>query len=89
MSASSTFTIAAGNYTYNVSGFAAHDVLDFPDTATATVFNDSFTDNAVNVQWAFGGTTTVIHLTGLAAGLDATLNSVANFNTVFGAGTII
>lgn len=84
-----TFAIASGTYTYNITGFAAGDILDFPAGIDATVNNTDFADNAVDVQWALGGQVVTIHLTGLAAGQDATLNSVADFNTVFGAGTIV
>ncbi|MBB1125935.1 hypothetical protein [Thiospirillum jenense] len=80
---------AGGTYTYNISGFAAGDTLDFPDGNAPTVNNGDFNDNAVDVVWASMGNVTTIHLTGLAAGEDMLLNSVADFNTVFGAGTII
>jgi len=84
-----TYTVANEVYTQEITGFAAGDILDFPATNDPTVVNNSYTDNAVDVQFAFGGTITTIHLTGLADGLDMQLNGVSEFNTVFGAGTII
>lgn len=84
-----TYTVSAGNYAYTISGgFAAGDKIDFPNDVPASVNNSSFTDNSVDLQYAFNGQVATITLTGLAAGLDQTLNSVTDFNTVFGAGTI-
>lgn len=84
-----TYTVAAGNYAYTISGgFAAGDKIDFPNDVPASVINNSFTDDLVELQYAFNGQVATITLTGLAAGLDQTLNSVTDFNTVFGAGTI-
>ncbi len=85
------FEIAAGNYTYNISGFGDDDQLDFPVGNEASVSNSSFTDNAVDLTWSSAGQTVTIHLSGLATGLDAKLNFVSDFNldTTFGADTII
>ena len=81
--------LAAGNYNHEVTGFGRGDVLDFPDGVAATVNNESFTDGRVQVQWASGGQTIVVTLTGLTAAVDATLNSGADFVAAFGAGTIV
>lgn len=78
-----------GNYTYSISGFGAGDVIDFPETQAPTVNNVSFTDSSVDLQWAFSGNVVVVTLTGLSAEQDVSLFSVSDFNTVFGAGTII
>ncbi|MBV5309224.1 hypothetical protein, partial [Chromatium okenii] len=86
------FEIAAGNYTYNISGFGNDDQLDFPVGNEASVDNlGGFKDNAVDLTWSSAGQTVRIHLTGLATGLDAQLNFVSDFNlkTTFGANTII
>ena len=84
-----TYTVAAGNYAFTITGgFAAGDKIDFPNDVAASVNNSSFTDNSVELQYAFNGQVVSVTLTGLAAGLDQTLNSVTDFNTVFGAGTI-
>jgi hypothetical protein len=82
------FTVAAGTYTYTIAGFGAGDKIDFPATQEPTVNNSSFSDNSVDLQWADNGNVVTITITGLAAGQDMMLNSVADFNTVFGAGTI-
>lgn len=83
------FTVAAGTYTYSISGFGAGDVIDFPDTQVPTVNNVSFSDNSVDLQWAFSGNVVTVALTGLTAEQDISLFSVNDFNTLFGAGTII
>lgn len=83
-----TFNVAAGNYTYNIAGFGAGDKLVFPTAALATIVNADFTDGIVDVQYASGGTTTVIHLTGVPAATDAAIFGVTSFNTAFGAGTL-
>ena len=92
-----SYLVSSGNFTASISGFGttggvldgSHDVLDFPNDVAATVNNNSFTDGLVDVQWAFSGNVVHIELIGLSPALDAQLNSVGNFNTVFGAGTII
>ena len=84
-----TYTMAQATYTQEIQNFAAGDVLDFPAGNDPTVNNSSYTDGAVDVQFALAGTVTTIHLTGLDAATDIQLNGVADFDTVFGAGTII
>ncbi|SER07554.1 beta strand repeat-containing protein [Giesbergeria anulus] len=83
-----TFNVAAGNYTYNIAGFGAGDKLAFPTAGLATIVNADFTDGIVDVQYATGGTTTVIHLTGVPAATDAAIFGVTSFNAAFGAGTL-
>lgn len=87
-SINTTYTVSAGEYTYVVSGFGAGDKIDFPTSNTPTVVNSSFTDGEVILQYAAGGTTTVVRLTGLSSTNDISLNSINDFNTVFGSGTI-
>jgi len=82
-----SYVFAAGTYTYTIAGFNTGDKLTFPAGATPTVFNNSWTDGNVNVLWAFSGQTITVTLTGQTAN-DSSLNSIADFNTVFGAGTI-
>lgn len=80
-----------GGYTYTISGFGAGDRIDFPDTATTpSVQNSSFSDGSVILSSSFQslGATVSIKLTGLTNAVDASLNSAADFNTVFGSGTI-
>ena len=83
-----TFNVAAGNYTYNIAGFGAGDKLVFPTAGLATIVNADLTDGIVDVQYASGGTTTVIHLTGIPAATDGAIFGVTSFNTAFGAGTL-
>lgn len=83
-----TFNVAAGNYTYNIAGFGAGDKLVFPTAGLATIVNADLTDGIVDVQYASGGTTTTIHLTGIPAATDGAIFGVTSFNTAFGAGTL-
>ena len=81
------YTFAPGTYTYTIAGFGTGDSLTFPAGVSPTVFNNSFTDGNITVQWALGGNVVSVVLTGQLAN-ELTLNSVADFNTVFGTGTI-
>lgn len=83
-----TFNVALGNYTYTVAGFGAGDKLVFPTAGLATVNNASFTDGIVEVQYASGGQTVVVQLTGIPAATDAGIFGVSSFNTAFGAGSL-
>lgn len=83
------FEIANATYTQEITNFAAGDILDFPAGNNPTVNNSSYTDGIVDVQFALSGTVTTIQITGLDAATDVQLNGVADFDTVFGAGTII
>ncbi|AQR66343.1 hypothetical protein BXU06_15805 [Aquaspirillum sp. LM1] len=83
-----TFNVALGNYTYNIAGFGAGDKLVFPTAGLATVNNASFTDGIVEVQYASGGQTVVVQLTGIPAATDAGIFGVSSFNTAFGAGSL-
>ena len=87
--ANNAFAIALGTYTYNIANFGAGDSMAFPAGVAASVNNVSFTDGIVDLTYASGGQTVTIHLTGVSAANDGLLNSVADFNTVFGAGTIV
>jgi hypothetical protein len=53
------------------------------------VSNESFTDGQVTLSWALSGQTVTVTLTGLASTQDAQLFAAADFNTVFGAGTVV
>lgn len=83
-----TFNVAAGTYLYTITGFGAGDKIGFPTGNAPTVINNSFTDGSVIVQWAKSGNQMEIVLTGLTNTQDGTLNSVTDFNSVFGTGTI-
>ena len=83
------FSLAAGTYNYSIAGFGKGDGLDFPDGAVPSVDNESFSDGRINLQWASSGLTITVTLTGLSTAVDATLSSVSDFATAFGAGTIV
>lgn len=83
------FAFAPGTYAYSISGFNAGDVIDFPAGQNPTVNNTSFQDGSVDLQWAISGDMITVTITGLTATQDASLFSVYDFNTLFGAGTII
>lgn len=80
------FIFNPGNINYTISGFSAGDVLDFPEGGTATVINKSFTDSAIDVQWAANGNVIVVALTGLSS--DSAVG-LLSFNDAFGQGSII
>lgn len=83
------YTITADSYNYQIAGFGAGDVLKFPATNTPSVNNSSFTDGTVELTWAYRGALATIQLTGISIANDGQLNSAANFNSVFGDGTIV
>ncbi len=84
-----TFEITTGNYNQVIDNFSAGDILDFPNTNAPTVNNVSFTDNTVQLQFADAGQVATVTLIGLSTADDPLLNSVADFDTLFGVGTII
>lgn len=83
------FNIAPGTYDYTISGFSPGDVIDFPTGQIPAVNNLSFSDGAVDLQWRSSGNEVTITVTGLRGSQDSSLFSVADFNTLFGPGTII
>jgi hypothetical protein len=83
-----TFNITAGNYIYNINGFAAGDKLVFPQGSAPTVENASFTDGSVDVIYASAVQVATIHLTGLSAAQDSAILGVNSFNSVLGSGSI-
>jgi hypothetical protein len=82
------FFVAAGNYKYDISKFGTGDKIDFPTDNKPTVVNDSYTDDAVDLQYTSNGIKTTVHLTNLASGMDSKLFDMNAFNTQFGPGTI-
>jgi hypothetical protein len=81
-----TFNFGAGTYNYTIAGFSRGDVLNFPDGQQPTVINSNFTDNKLEVQWAFNGNIIDVILTGLSSD---TVKGLPSFNDVFGTGSII
>ena len=83
-----TYTFPAGVYDYSIAGFTAGDKLVFPaGSTTPTVKNISHFDGVVVIESSLNNQTITVTLTGQAAN-DSNLNNIADFNTVFGAGTI-
>ncbi|MBK1693698.1 hypothetical protein CKO09_02935 [Chromatium weissei] len=88
-----SFAFAAGNYTYNITGFGVGDVLDLPDAFFATAdggfTNNSGTDGNIIIKGDDGAANVItINLTGIATDLDTAFN-VATFNSTFGDGSLI
>ena len=80
------FEIAAGSYDYTISGFGSGDTVIFPAGSTPSLFNDSYTDNSVVLEWGVSGRIMRLDFTGISN--DRQLNTVNDFNTVFGDGTL-
>jgi hypothetical protein len=82
-----SYVFAAGTYTYTIAGFNTGDKLTFPAGTTPSVFNDSWIDGNVPITCSSSAGLITVTLTGQTAN-DSSLNSIAAFNTVFGAATI-
>jgi hypothetical protein len=83
-----TFVLAAASFDYTISGFGVGDRIDFPTGAVPTLTNASYSDGQVNLIWSAGGNNVLIKLVGLSGTQDAQLNTLADFNTVFGIGSV-
>jgi hypothetical protein len=78
-----------GTYAYTISGFGSGDVLDFPGV-DPVVDNSLSSDGQVTLRGTLGGPQTItVTLIGLRSTEDALLQTIADFNTLFGAGTLI
>ena len=86
--AATTFTFESGTYDYEIAGFSNGDKLDFPDSNTATIEQDSFSDGNVLVQWAAAGQVVKVTLTGIDPAIDTTISGPASFATAFGEGSL-
>jgi hypothetical protein len=76
-----TFNVAAGSYSNTINNFVAGDSVVMPAGVQATVVNTSFTDGTVTLQWASGGQTVNIVLTGLTNAQDQAAAFHAGSNT--------
>ena len=83
-----TFELAAASFDYTISGFGVGDRIDFATGAAPTLTNSSYSDGQVNLIWSAGGNNVLIKLVGLSGAQDAQLNWLADFNTVFGVGSV-
>ena len=79
-----TFNVAAGSYTNTITNFVVGDSVVMPAGVQATVVNSSFTDGTATLQWASGGQTVSIILTGLTNAQDqaAAFHAGSNIFTV-------
>ena len=83
-----TFVLAAASFDYTISGFGVGDRIDFATGAAPTLTNASNSDGQVNLMWSAGGNNVLIKLVGLSGTQDSQLNTLADFNTVFGVGSV-
>lgn len=83
-----TFELATASFDYTISGFGVGDRIDFATGAAPTLTNASNSDGQVNLIWSAGGNNVVIQLVGLSGTQDSQLNTLADFNTVFGVGSV-
>lgn len=82
------FNVAHNGETYNIAGFGHDDSIDFPAGQAPTVINNSFTDNAVDIQYAIGGKVTLLHLTGLSTADDKVIWGLDAFKALFGVNSV-
>lgn len=83
-----TYQITAGDYSREITNFAARDKIDFPNGIDPTVVNQSYSDGIVRLMWVSGGQSVMITLVGLTLEQDQQLNAIIDFNSLFGPGTI-
>ena len=82
------FEVPLGGLEYTINNFGASDILVLPNGTNASLFNDSYTDGSVYLEWGVAGKTSKITFTGLSPSLDQKLNNVEDFNSAFGTGTL-
>jgi hypothetical protein len=87
----SEFDFSTGNYTATITGFKANDVLNFFNGASISVANVSGTDGNITITASdlTTGNIVKVQLTGISSAQDASIFSVASFNSTFGAGSLI
>jgi hypothetical protein len=83
-----TFELAAASFDFTISGFGVGDRIDFAAGALPTLTNASYNDGQVNLIWSSESNNVVIQLVGLSGTQDSQLNNLADFNTVFGVGSV-
>ncbi|MEN9897666.1 MAG: hypothetical protein RLZZ66_1315 [Pseudomonadota bacterium] len=87
--AAEIFNITSGNYAASIAGFGVNDKLVFAAGTAKSLTNASYTDGNMTVQGTLNNQIVTIQLTGISATLDAQVDSLASFNTVFGTGSLI
>jgi hypothetical protein len=82
------FEVPLGALDFYINSFGASDVLVLPNGTNASLFNDSYTDGTVYLEWGVAGKTSRITFTDLSPSTDQKLNNVEDFNLAFGSGTL-
>jgi len=83
-----TYTFENGDYTYTVENFDSGDVLDLPDNNDPSLSNTDYTDGQVEITYTEDGNNVVkVIVTGLGDN-DSHINSIDDFNAVYGEGSI-
>jgi hypothetical protein len=90
-SAADTVNISAGSYDATIQGFAVGDKIDLPTSflSTLTLSNANSSDGSLVLQGNDETNNVItITLTGITAAIDASIYSLASFQTIFGAGSL-
>jgi Ca2+-binding RTX toxin-like protein len=82
------FEVPLGGLEFTINNFGASDVLVLPNGTNASLFNDSYSDGSVYLEWGVAGKTSRITFNGLNPSLDLKLNNVEDFNLAFGSGSL-
>ena len=82
------FEVPLGGLDFTINNFGASDVLVLPNGTNASLFNDSYTDGSVYLEWGIAGKTSKITFIGLSSSVDQKLNNVEDFNLAFGSGSL-
>jgi Ca2+-binding RTX toxin-like protein len=82
------FEVPLGGLEFTINNFGASDVLVLPNGTNASLFNDSYSDGSVYLEWGVAGKTSRITFNGLSPSLDLKLNNVEDFNLAFGSGSL-
>ncbi len=84
------FEFTSGSYDYLISGFGTGDTLVLPASGvTPTLFNESYSDGKVVLEWSNLSRSIAIELGDIGAQNDARLNQMSDLNLVFGSGTVM
>jgi len=82
------FEVPLGGLEFTINNFGESDVLILPNGTNASLFNDSYSDGSVYLEWGVAGKTSRITFNGLSPSLDLKLNNVEDFNLAFGSGSL-
>ncbi|MCG8612148.1 MAG: hypothetical protein MI864_16615 [Pseudomonadales bacterium] len=83
------FVFASDTYAHTITGFAAGDVLNFPEnTVPVTLDNEDPGDGMINLSAISGNNIINVTLTGISTANDEAISGEASFEAVFGSGAI-